>query len=105
LSESNERFECWGVVEVMGHRRFSGKVSEQSIGGASFVRVDVPAVEGRLPFTKLLGAGSIYCITPCSEAVARADAAQSYDKPVTIYSPSMHLALPFDEGGDEEDGD
>jgi len=64
-------FECWAIVEVMGHRQFAGFVSEQAIGGSSFVRVDVPAVDAdgeQLPaFTKLLGAGSIYAISPCTE--------------------------------------
>jgi len=56
----------------MGHRTFAGLVTEQTVGGASFVRVDVPAVGGLPEFTKLLGAGSIYAITPCTEETARA---------------------------------
>jgi len=30
-------FESWAIVEVMGHRQFAGLVTEQTIGGASFV--------------------------------------------------------------------
>lgn len=56
---SEAKFESWAIVEVMGHSRYAGFVHEQSIGGASFVRVDVPAVEGRPEFTKLLGQSSI----------------------------------------------
>lgn len=71
-----DKFECWAIVEVMGHRQFAGHVSEQAIGGVSFVRVDVPEVvagDETLPaFTKLLGAGSIYAISPCTEETARA---------------------------------
>jgi len=43
MSDS-KTFESWAIVEVMGHRQFAGYVSEQAIGGASFVRVDVPEV-------------------------------------------------------------
>lgn len=71
-----ETFREWAVVEIMGHRRFAGFVSEQSVGGASFVRVDVPAVGEMPPFTKLFGASSIYCISPCTEETARAFAAK-----------------------------
>lgn len=69
--ETAERFETWAIVEVMGHRTFAGLVGEQTVGGASFVRVDVPATNGRPAFSKLFGAGSIYCISPCTEETAR----------------------------------
>ena len=100
MSENTEaKFECWAVVEVMGHSRYAGMVTEQAIGGCAFVRVDVPAVDGRLPFTKLLGQGSIFAITPCSEEAAKAVAAQCYDKPVTIYQPAIQNQLGFEDGG------
>lgn len=79
---SEDRFESWAIVEVMGHKRFSGHVSEQSIGGTSFVRVDVPETKRGPAFTKLLGAGSIYCISPVSEEIARADAETNYSHPL-----------------------
>jgi len=82
-------FESWAIVEVMGHRQFAGFVTEQAIGGASFVRVDVPAVDcdgEPLPaFTKLLGAGSIYAISPCTEETARAFAAKSRQRSFSVY--------------------
>jgi len=77
-----EPFASWAVVEVMGHVRMAGMVSEQTIGGAALIRVDVPEVPGHddewgrtyppvAAFTKFLGSGSIYSLTPCTEAVAR----------------------------------
>lgn len=102
MNENPKKFDCWAVVEVMGHQRYAGRVSEQAIGGCAFVRVDVPAVEDRLAFTKLFGQGSIFCITPCSEAVARQQAAQCYDRPVTVYAPSVQQQLGYD-GLDQDD--
>jgi hypothetical protein len=102
MSETSEKFDCWAVVEVMGHQRYAGRVTEQAIGGCAFVRVDVPAVEGRLPYTKLLGQGSIFAITPVSEAVARNVAAQSYAKPVEVYAPAMQQALSFNRGATDD---
>ncbi len=78
--------DAWAIVEVLGHNLFAGKVSEHVIGGAGFIRVDVPElperrckrkwsyqdeeVEDVIPavpaFTKLIGASSIYAITPCT---------------------------------------
>ena len=70
--EQTEKFDSWGLVEVMGHKKYSGRISEQQIAGAALVRVDVPEVitrqGGTVPeFAKLVGVGSIYCITPTTE--------------------------------------
>lgn len=60
----------WAIVEIMGRQTYAGLLSEQSIGGAAFVRVDVPSTSAAEAFSKLFGAGSIYAITPVSEQVA-----------------------------------
>lgn len=101
MSDS-EKFDCWAVVEVMGHSRYAGRVTEQAIGGCAFVRVDVPQVGERLPFTKLLGQGSIFAITPCSEEVARQVAAQCVSRPVDVYAPDVQRSLSYDRGDDDE---
>ena len=99
--DDTKTFDCWAILEIMGHAKYAGRVSEQAIGGCSFVRVDVPAVEGRLAFTKLFSQGSIFCITPCSEDVAKAVAKQSYAKPVEIYAPATQRQLAY--AADDED--
>lgn len=90
-------FDCWAVVEVMGHNRYAGRVSEQALGGCAFVRVDVPAVDDRPAFTKLLGQASIFAITPCSEETATAVAAQCCDRPIAIYSAPVRNQLGYDD--------
>jgi hypothetical protein len=76
-----KQFETWAIVEVMGHRQFAGFVSEQAIGGASLLRIDVPEVrqgdEVYPAFTKLLGVASIYAISICTEETARAFVARA----------------------------
>ena len=37
-----EKFDQWAVVELFGHQQIAGRVTEASIGGCSFLRVDVP---------------------------------------------------------------
>ncbi len=101
-------FESWAIVEIMGHRRFAGFVSEQQIGGASFVRIDVPKIEpagedkGAEPFTKLFGAASIYCITPCTETTARAFAMSQRAKAFAEFS-IPRLEVRSNVYGDEDD--
>lgn len=81
MREEREGF--WAVVEIMGHKRYAGFVSEHVIGGASFVRVDVPACDDKAAFSKMFGASSIYCITPVTEDVARGVAGQIREEPIT----------------------
>lgn len=83
MPEQTSGIDMWGIAEVMGHRKFAGHITEQVIGGAALVRVDVPEVVvqtgyGDPPtfktvpsYSKLVGVGSIYCITPTTEEVAR----------------------------------
>lgn len=93
MEQTAEKFDQWGIVEVMGHKRFAGRITEQQIAGAALVRVDVPAVERRdvqyNAFTKLIGVASIYCITPTTEEVARKAAAVMADEgaAMPVYIP------------------
>lgn len=80
-----EAFQTWAIVDVFGHQRFAGLVSEQTIGGASFVRIDVPAIDGQPAFTKLFGASAIYGITPVSEEIAKGMAGQMRKRPIDVF--------------------
>lgn len=82
---SDTKFTEWAIVEVMGHQTYAGFVQEQTIGGASFIRVDVPAVGEHQAFTKLLGSGSIYAITPVSEEVAKMRAQTLGRSPLSVW--------------------
>jgi len=105
-----DKFEQWAIVEVMGHQRFAGRVTEEAVGGANFVRVDVPAIGDQPEFTKLFGPSSIYCITITSERVARAAAESMRVVPVSSYDIRSLLQpkqLPlvdaeFDEVGEDD---
>lgn len=82
-TESESSLNCWAIVEVMGRKSYSGKVSEEKIAGHAFVRVDVPETPGCEPFTKLIGPSSIYCITPVAEEIARSRAKEQGATPVS----------------------
>ena len=75
------QFDEWAILELMGHRRLAGKVTDAVIGGGAFLRIDVPGDDGKFS-TQYYSPGSVYCITPTSEEVARAVAKQSQPAPV-----------------------
>jgi len=96
--------DLWAIVEVMGHSQYAGRVSEYSELGVPLVRVEVPETEGQPAFEKLLGAASIFRITPVTEDVARQAASRMRVRPLSCVSlPSVEPAkLDYD---DEEDWD
>jgi hypothetical protein len=84
-------FDQWCIVDVMGHQRYVGRVTEQVIAGQGFVRVDVPKTEKTQAWTKLIGTSSIYAITPVSEEIAQAMANNRQSEPVHAYELTPRL--------------
>jgi hypothetical protein len=116
-SEQQAHFEGWAIVDVLGHQRYVGYVTTEAYGQAVLFRVDVPALDERervtkqpgydaggryLPagttvtegavagYTKLIGSGSIYTLTPCTKEAALKAVEQSQPRPL------MSVALPPD---------
>lgn len=92
MSEKNEQ---WAIVELFGHARIAGRISEQTYGGQSFVRVDVPeitfaprvgALQTIAAHTRSFGAGAIYSINWVDERAARIAAVGIRHQPVDQYS-------------------
>lgn len=75
-------FEGWAIVELMGHRKLAGYVREVTIAGAAMLRLDIPSEP---PVTQYYGASSLYCMTPTTEALARAAAQVSRPTPISRY--------------------
>lgn len=71
----------WAIVELMGHVRMAGLVSEEQHFGATLGRIDIPRGDTEFA-TQFFGGGSVYRISPCSEEVARAVAARNQPMPV-----------------------
>lgn len=95
MTETAKDFDCWAIVEAMGFKKYAGHVTTQELAGSSFIRVDVP--ETSIPeFSKLIGAGSIYMITPTDEATARKAAAvlARGESPLPVFIPPEQKQLP-----------
>lgn len=60
----------------------SGTVSEQTIGSASFVRIDVPETRTQPKFTRLVNPSAIYAINPVTEEVMLVMAESICSKPI-----------------------
>lgn len=80
-----EKFEIWALVELMGHNKIAGRVTEHKFGNQSMLRVDVPAV-GNLPaFSKIIAVNAVYAINPLTEEDATEYAAQLKATPLDVW--------------------
>lgn len=89
VQNQQEAFDQWCIVEVMGRQVIAGRVTEQTIGGCAFIRVDVPASDSRPAFTRFYGASAIYAMTPVSEEAARVALRRFEPEPVSVYVPEL----------------
>ncbi len=104
----------FAVVELFGHQRIAGRISEQTFGGTSFVRVDVPEIEVEetsgwgeerktrkrtiQAHTRSFGAGAIYGINWCDEPAMQLAARDIVHEPLKAYSVKDAIdALPADQ--------
>lgn len=85
MTEPTAPLKSWAIVEIMGHQVYAGQISEETIAGQAFLRVDVPETPGQPAFTKYFETGSIYAITPVKEDIARVLAVRHARRPVSEY--------------------
>lgn len=90
---AEEPYSGWTIVELLGHRRLAGMVTEATIAGAGFLRIDMPSA--------CSGIGASYCevhgdcVCPRS-ASTRPDGEQDNDRP-SLDDPKCPLHAPDDE--------
>lgn len=89
--EHQSILDYWAIIEIFGHVRLAGRITEAKIGGCEFLRVDVPETSEQPAFTRLYGQGAIYSITLVSEDVARLAAERLAEKPLTVWMPQVKL--------------
>ena len=113
MPDTAETFREWAIVELMGHQRMAGMVSEVQIAGAGMIRIDVPAVNGQAEFCRFISPAALYAINPVTEEIARGLAARVSSAPVHRYelpalpshpAPGSPSLFENDrDGGDDED--
>lgn len=82
---SKPAFEQYALVEIMGHVRVAGLVTEEPLFGTSMMRVDVPDEKGETAYTRYFGGRAIHSITPVTKEIAIALAQNIAQKPVSVY--------------------
>lgn len=109
MSAEKKSFDAWCLVELFGHQRIVGHVTTEDIGGASFVRVDVPAGDGSTAYTRYYGSAAIYAISPITKETAVALAQKCDSAPVRPYEVPERKCLEDgygdDDGFHDEEGD
>jgi hypothetical protein len=136
MNEDQAKFEGYAIVDVLGHQRYAGFVRTEAFGQAVLFRVDVPELPEReypldtpqyVPgsngsgwcpkgtivkreaapgFTKYIGAGSIYTLSPCDEKAAFA-AVEAVQRPEIklISLPETHKSLSAPDDPDEDENE
>lgn len=110
VSTNDDGFAGWAIVEVVGRKQYAGLVREQLVAGAPLLRIDVPEIVAgaeTIPgFTKFVGPGSIYMLTPTDEATARRVAADLRERPVHLWqmqtSPRTALQRATDDDASDD---
>lgn len=84
--------DVWAVVELMGHVKLAGRLSEEEKFGAKMGRLDIPQGDGSF-VTKFFGGASVYAVTVTTEAVAR-QVAKTASSPAPVHPWDFPKALP-----------
>ena len=96
-----QQFQEWAIVELMGHRKIAGKVTEEQIGGTAFLRVDMFNQDDDDPIlTQFYQPSALYCLTPTSERIARALGESFLPVPVSRFDFPQ---LPAGYNGEEDE--
>lgn len=80
MSEANE-FKSWAIVELMGHVKMAGVVSEEERFGTKMGRIEIPGPDGKF-VTQWFSGSSVYRMTPTTEEIARCVAKSHAPAPV-----------------------
>lgn len=90
----NDSPPAWAIVELMGHVKHAGRLTEEEKFGAKLGRLDIPQAEGDGFTTVYFGGGSVYRLTVVTEAVARQVARQTGSAPVSAWDFPRQLPSP-----------
>lgn len=87
------------VLELMGHRRLFGYLSEVEVAGSSFLRIDMPTNSDGEQVTQLYSPSAVYAITPTSDEIVQSMAPANSPKPVCRFE------LPLEEKTSDPDSE
>jgi hypothetical protein len=92
-------YDGWAILELLGHVRLAGRVTEESHFGVALGRIDIPASDGYT--TQYFGGSSIYRLTPTTEEIARSVALQNQPAPVRTWELPKPQQIEVDRAASE----
>jgi hypothetical protein len=104
MDEAKEIFSEWCILELFGHKKLAGLVSEVTMAGGAFLRVDVPSGNGETEYTRFYNPSAIYSMSPVNKELAVAFATKIKEPPISRYELGMYQpALTTGSGEDDLD--
>jgi hypothetical protein len=85
----------WAIIDLFGHTRIAGRVTEVERYGSVMGRIDIPEGEGFR--TEFFGGGSVYRERPCSEEAARAAAIELQPAPIKTWNVPQLPSHDYDD--------
>ena len=104
IDKDQETIETWAYIEIMGHNRIAGRVSERKVGIQVMLQVDVPNEKEGFSHTELFSPSAIFSIKPTTEEWCRnyVGAQVNYDV-LPFVPPTKQLKEPSLFTQDEEE--
>lgn len=98
IDKSDEQIDAWAYVEIMGHDKIVGRVSERKVGVQVMLQVDVPKDDNDFAYSKLFSPSSIFSIQPTTEEWCRKYAKAKRSFSILPYIPESRQLNPMNEG-------
>jgi hypothetical protein len=96
----NQVVSGYAIVELFGHMKIAGKISERTIAGEGFLQMDIEQADGS-SFTRLIHPKSIYALNPVPREVALELASRWQYAPVKPYDvPKLQEAFRKEQAED-----
>ena len=107
MKTEKEKFELFALVELFGHSRIAGQVTEHAMGSSTFIRIDVPETKTQPKFTRFVNPSAVYAINPVTEEVMKEMAERIEQKPIDSWDiremEKKLIALGKGNNQDDED--
>jgi hypothetical protein len=93
----------FAIVELFGHNKIAGYVSEEMVVGVPMLQVAVPGSVNGAPFIRYYGAKTIFSITPVSEQAVRQFVEFYEPAQSPVYVPDEPMLIPSGTLDDDDD--
>lgn len=96
----------WALVEIFGHTKVAGRLTERKIGVNVMLQVDIPDSDSGFSHSRLYGPAAIFSINPTTEEWCRkwTKAQAQYERSPLPYIPEAPKAIeaPTQDEGDND---